>query len=210
MLCHFQSFFLCYENASIKCVFTVLNKKFCLQESIMSLCKLGLTGKIRFPSETMGVCFLSGTVFSRWNPSPQPKAVIVHRTTLLWEISPPSSVTCYFRQEWLAFLLCLFASNAWLLCTFWYKPAKERQTSPSSTSFQLSWCCIATNFLLNFTCWGQSTLQDGTWEQAEMKTTGQHRVKSTYWYVVGLTLMRRGWLPDSNLLARVTLFPKRQ
>lgn len=72
----------------------------------------------------------------------------MHKTTLLWEISPTFSVICYFRQEWLAFLLCLLASTAWLLCTFWYKPAKERLTSPSNTSFQLSWC--SANFLLKF------------------------------------------------------------
>lgn len=160
MLCHFQSFFLHYENASIKCVFTVLNKKVCLQESIKSLCKLVLTGKIRLPSETMGVCFLSWTVFSGWNPNPQSKAVIVHKTTLLWEISPTSVVVYYFRWKWLGFLLCLLASNARLLCTFWSKPANERQACPSNTSFQLYWC--PTDFLLNFKFWGQNMLQDGT------------------------------------------------
>lgn len=36
------------------------------------------------------------------------------------------------------------------------------------------------------------------------------RCSGTYRYVVGLTLMHLGWLPDSNLLASVTLFPNRQ
>ena len=35
-------------------------------------------------------------------------------------------------------------------------------------------------------------------------------VTVTYWYVVGLTFVLSGSLPDSNLFAIVTLCPKRQ
>lgn len=117
----------------------------------------------------------------RWNPNPQSKAVILHKTTVLWDISPISSATFYFRQEWLAFLLCLLASNAWFVYSFWYKPANNRRLQ----AIPLSSCPDA----LPTSCW-ISCAEDRACYRVEPRTGWN---KSNRKGLGGLTGMWWGW-----------------
>lgn len=82
----------------------------------------------------------------------------MHKIVVLWETSLTSSVTHYFRQDWLALLFCFLASTAWLLCTFWWQK-KDRHATP------LSSCPGA---LLTF-CWS-SCVEDRACYKIKLKT----------------------------------------
>lgn len=75
-----------------------------------------------------------------------------------------------------------------------------------------SWCCVSCGEAFFWFLWSAEleAHSSATGPLKSPRLAASHQAKGPHLWVVGLMLIFPGWLQDSNLLAKVTLLPKRQ